>query len=178
MDISFVAGEAVQQRDNPREVQTLARVPPCTELVSARTRLWPCLRNPHFLSLKHLGYSRFLLPSFLSQLNLPGIVSVTGSTVPGKVSLESSRDRFSGLMWAPVPEKLLAGLSVQLLCYHNCVYLSVQKSHGPICWHSVMKRKTNAKFAVYYFCLQMRLHFSSISVYCVLSKMRVLHFHS
>lgn len=40
-----------------------------------------------------------------------------------------------------------------------------------------MKRKINAKFAVYYFCLQNLLHFSLISVYCVLSKMTVLLFY-
>lgn len=41
-----------------------------------------------------------------------------------------------------------------------------------------MKRKINAKFAICHFCLQMLLHFSSISVHRVLSKMTVLHFHS
>lgn len=39
--ISFAAREAVQQRDSPRELQVLAHVPPCTDLVSARTLALP-----------------------------------------------------------------------------------------------------------------------------------------
>lgn len=39
------------------------------------------------------------------------------------------------------------------------------------------KKNNNAKFAVYYFCLQVFLHFISIFAYHVLSKMTVLHLH-
>lgn len=67
VEISFAAGEAVQQRDSPRELQVLACVPPCIEPVSARSRLWPCLRNLHFPVLKRCSSFKFLLPSFLPQ---------------------------------------------------------------------------------------------------------------
>lgn len=68
IDISFAAGEAVEQRDSPRELQVLAYMSPCTEPISARTHLRPYLRNPCFPFLKHCSYSKFFLPSFLPQL--------------------------------------------------------------------------------------------------------------
>lgn len=43
------------------------KCPPRTEPVSARTRLWLCLRNPRFSSLKHSCYVKFFLSSFLPQ---------------------------------------------------------------------------------------------------------------